>query len=103
MIYLIHFSSKIGWVKFQPYSHMFRRSWPTLRCLIKGETLISGYYIKNSEESGKFSVYYMKNKGKVSKSLKLNKRGYPFIKHLRVAAVAAQNSSSKMWLIDNCV
>ena len=50
-----------------------------------------------------FSVYYMKNKGKVSKSLKLNKRGYPFIKHLRVAAVAAQNSSSKMWLIDNCV
>ena len=31
-----------------------------------------------------FFVYYMKNKGRVSKSLKLNKRVYPFIRHLRV-------------------
>ena len=51
-----------------------------------------------------FFVYYMKNKGRVSKFLKLNKRVYPFIKHLRVPdAMVAQNSSSKMWLIDNCV
>jgi hypothetical protein len=37
----------------------------------------------------KFSVNYMKNKGRVSKFLKLNKRVYPFIRHLRVCNVLA--------------
>jgi hypothetical protein len=32
-----------------------------------------------------FSIYYMKNKGRVSKFLKLNKRVYPFITHLRLS------------------
>ena len=64
----------------------------TLRCLIKGEAIISGEgwqifsFIKR-KAMGRVEnvyVYYIKNKGRVSKFLKLNKRVYPFIRYLRV-------------------
>jgi hypothetical protein len=44
------------------------------------------YYMKNNGEGENFSVYYLENKGRVSKFLKLNKRVYQFIRHLRVCS-----------------
>jgi hypothetical protein len=59
----------------------------TLRCLIKGEAIISGvagpiffiYYMKNSWEVGKLFCLLHEKKGRVSKFQKLNKWVYPCI------------------------
>ena len=83
----------------------------TPRCLIKGEALISreGWRIfsfitwKTIGRGGEFSVYCMKNKGRVSKFLKLSKRVYLFIRHLRVLIFFEEyvvpNKSIVSWLL----